>query len=180
MQFSPPPVIITLLYFKQIKIYNTNEHAYLTTRRVLLCSSASASLRAVASVMPVFVRLKVSRCVLLGSASNSWVNFSSEIFCARNMINMKTVYGNCILSTMNATVSLTVYVSQFVHGFMIKQDWKGVLFRVHLNSKDVLQTTFHAHTSSRTLVPSQTMASSRMMTTIPNLMKLRLAVLELC
>lgn len=43
-------------------------------------SSASASLSPVLSVRPTLVKLRVSRWVLSGSASNSCSNFSSEIF----------------------------------------------------------------------------------------------------
>lgn len=48
--------------------------------------------------MPVFVRLSVSRCVLFGSASNSWENFSSEIVCAkkRDQYNCTQKYAYCL------------------------------------------------------------------------------------
>lgn len=51
------------------------------TRRVLLCSRASASFSAIWSRRPTLVRLRISRCVLSGSALNNSSNFSSETLC---------------------------------------------------------------------------------------------------
>lgn len=56
---------------------------YLRTLRVEFFSIASANLWPVLSVSPTFVKLKDSRCEFISNPSNSWMNFSSEIFCKR-------------------------------------------------------------------------------------------------
>lgn len=77
----------------------------LSTLSVEFFSKASANLCAVLSVSPTFVKLKDSRCVFISSPSNSWINFSSDIFWKIIMLHIITLCNHKYRTFCECTIS---------------------------------------------------------------------------